>query len=137
MEEIYQTKSDKLPGTSYAEVYKKAFTIYTKIKKQSKRRVYIRSAYFRKDKIFLSIFWQHLKEKINHRDKARRLKYYQCALELIRETRKNPSTRQDTENQATLLHRFHGTTSKGERFFVQIKENKRNREKHLISIFPS
>lgn len=53
----YITKSKKLSGTNYSEVYKKAFGLYKQIESQSKRRPYIRSVYFKKDKIFLGPFW--------------------------------------------------------------------------------
>ena len=58
--QVYKTKANRLGGTDFNEVRKKAFGIYTEIKKKSKRSPYIRSAYFNKEKIFLAIFWQHL-----------------------------------------------------------------------------
>lgn len=61
----YQTKTAKLSGTDFHEVHKKAFAIYQKIAKKTKRRPYIRSAYFKKEKIFLTLFWPHLHEKFN------------------------------------------------------------------------
>jgi len=113
----YRTKSKRLTGTNYGEVHRKTFNLFTQIKKKSKRRVYIRSTYFKKDKIFLSLFWHHLMEK-HHKDRLRRLKYFYCAIELIRESR------------------FAGVTADNELFYVQIKENKRNGQKYFISVFP-
>lgn len=133
---VYHAKTKKLSGTSYAEVYKKAFSIYLKIKKQSKRRTYIRSTYFRKEKIFLSIFWQHLHDKLNIRDKVRRVKYFPCAIELIKNTHFNPIVKDNPNKKSEILHRFIGITSDKEVFLVQIKENKNNNEKYLISVFP-
>lgn len=131
----YKTKSKKLAGSNYGEVHRKAFGIYTQIKKRSKRRVYLRSAYFHKDKIFLSLFWQHLNNK-HHKERLRRFKYFPCALELIRDSRFDPTSIENTEQKGEILHRFAGITSENELFYVQIKENKRNGQKYLISIFP-
>lgn len=131
----YQTKIKKLPGTNYSEVYKKAFGLYSTIKKRSKRRPYTRSAYFKKDKIFLSLFWQHLREK-HHKDRIRRLKFFPCAVELIRHSKFNSTSIENVDRKSEILHRFMGITSENEVFYVQIKENKRNGQKYLISVFP-
>lgn len=131
----YRTKSKKLTGSNYGEVHKKAFSIFTQIKKKSKRRVYIRSAYFKNDKIFLSLFWHHLMEK-HHKERLKRVKYFRCAIELIRESRFDPTSIENTEVKSEILHRFVGITTDDELFYVQIKENKRNGQKYLISIFP-
>ncbi len=131
----YRTKSKKLTGSNYGEVHRKAFSLFTQIKKKSKRRVYIRSAYFHKDKVFLSLFWHHLSDK-HHKERLRRVKYFQCAIELIRETRFDPTSIENTDEKSEILHRFAGVTSDDELFYVQIKENKRNGQKYLISVFP-
>lgn len=132
----FQTKAKKLPGTDTSEVYKKAFRLYAAIQtKNPRRRTHIRSAYFNKDKIFLALFWQHLKEK-HHKDRTRRLKYFPCALELIRHSKFHPTSIESSEKKSVMLHRFMGITPDNEIFYVQIKENKRNGQKHLISIFP-
>lgn len=134
--QIYQTTVFKLAGTDQREVYKRAFTIYLKIKKNSKRRTYVRSAYFGKNKIFLSIFWQHLHAKLNHKDKIRRVKYFPCALDLIRNSHFDPLSKENPNKKSETLHRFTGITSDGNIFYVQIKEDKRTNEKYLISVFP-
>lgn len=48
----YLTKQKKLSGTKYSEVYKKAINFYKPIIQRTKRRPYIKSTYFKKDKIF-------------------------------------------------------------------------------------
>src|SRR5690606_9949388 len=113
----YQTKAKKLPGTRYVEVRKKAFDLYTIIKKRSKRRAYIRSAYFNKEKIFLSLFWDHLADK-HHKDRTRRLKYFPCALELIRQTKFDPTSVENVDRKSEILHRFVGITAESEIFYV-------------------
>ena len=135
-QKIYRTKSKKLSGSNYSEVSRKAFNLYNEIKKSSKRRVYIRSAYFSKEKIFLSLFWHHLGDKFNHKEKLRRIKFYPCALELIRNSTFDPESKENVDKRSEILHRFTGVIPEKEVFFVQIKENKINNQKYLISIFP-
>lgn len=133
---VYRTKSKKLPGTNFHEVKKKAFGLYQTEKKRTKRRPYIRSAYFKKDKIFLPLFWQHLHEKLNLKDKTRRVKYLPCAFELIRHSRIEPTSKENPNRRSEILHRFTGITPENEIFRVQIKEDKRTGEKWLMSVFP-
>lgn len=59
----YSTKVKPFSGTDYHELISKALLLYKKIKKYTKRKPYIRSAYFKKDKIFIDYFWSHLKQK--------------------------------------------------------------------------
>lgn len=132
---IYQTKIKKLTGTKYAEINKKALNFYKKIKAKTKRRPYVRSAYFDKEKIFLELFWQHLHEKLNFRDKSRRLKYFPCAVELICNSKYDPSAKENPNKNSETLYRFAGMTLDKELFFVQIKEEK-NGQKWLVSVFP-
>lgn len=92
--QYYKTHAHKLAGTHYERLMKKAFGQYKEITHKSKRRPYIRSVYFDKEKIFLGIFWQHLHEK-NLRDKARRLALFPCAIELMEKTRYAPTTKEN------------------------------------------
>jgi len=134
---IYKTKSSLLSGTDFHEVHKKAFGVYRKIRCKSKRIPYVRSAYFKKDKVFLNIFWQHLWEKGKWQDRTRRLKYYEVAIELVCYSKFAPISKQNPNKTDEILHRFAGITSEGSMFYVQIKEDKRSGRKDLISIFPS
>ncbi|HBV58281.1 MAG TPA: hypothetical protein DEB73_03420 [Candidatus Magasanikbacteria bacterium] len=134
--QIYQVKSDKLHGTNFSEVCKKAFELYRVIKKKSKRRSYVRSAYFNKEKIFLELFWQHLHEKLNHRDKVRRVRFFPCAIELVQHTKFDPESKENVDRKSEILHRFAGKTKNGEIFFVQIKEDKKSGQKWFMSVFP-
>lgn len=133
--QYYKTHKDKLAGTHYERLMKKAFDQYQKISHKSKRRPYVRSAYYDKEKIFLSIFWQHLHEK-NLRDKARRLALFPCAIELMEKTKYAPTTKANPNKKGEYLHRFAGSTPDNEIFFVQIKENKQTKQKYFISVFP-
>lgn len=133
---FYQTKNRVLPGSSYHEIHTQAFGLYKKIKKRTKRRVYIRSAYFKKDKVFLETYWHHLYEKKNFKDKIRRMKYFPCAIELIEKSRAEPTSKENPNRRTEILHRFAGATRDKEIFFVQIREDKKNNQKWLMSSFP-
>lgn len=133
---VYQTKTKKLTGTDFHEVHKKAFSIYRQIASKTKRRPYIRSAYFKKDKVFLALFWQHLWDKHKWQDRMRRLRYFAAALELIQHSRCEPTSKENPNKRGELFHRFAGTTAEKELFLVQIKEDKQTDQKYLISIFP-
>lgn len=133
---IYRTKATKLKGTDFKEVHNRALAIYNPIKKKTKRRPYIRSAYFRKEKIFLGLFWQHLFDKKNWKDRVRRLKYLPAAIELIRHSRFEPKSKENPNNNSEILHRFAAITSENDLFYVQIKEDKRTGQKWLMSVYP-
>lgn len=133
---IYQVKADKLPGTDFREVRKKAYKFYLVIKHRSKRRPYIRSKYFKNNKIFLDVFWHHLFEKKSHKDQIRRMKFFHCAIELIKLSSIEPESKENPNKRSEILHRFTGNTTNKEIFYVQIKEDKKSGQKFLISIFP-
>ena len=132
---VYQAKVKKLTGTDFHEIWRKTSFIFKKIKKKSKRRPYVRSVYFKKDKIFFNLFWSHLFEKPRG-DRFRRLKFFEATIELIEHSRFDPSTVENPNNPGQLLHRFAGVTKEWEVFYVQIKEEKASGNKYLISIFP-
>jgi hypothetical protein len=104
-------------------------------KRTPRRQAYIRSKYFNKDKIFINQFWDHLSQKVRE-DKRRRLRFYACGIELIKNTAYSPETTQNPNNADELLHRFGGMTASGQLFYVQIKENKKNDRKDFMSVFP-
>ncbi|KKQ80600.1 MAG: hypothetical protein UT02_C0005G0011 [Parcubacteria group bacterium GW2011_GWC2_38_7] len=133
----YKTKIQKYPGSTFHDVHKLAFSLFTEIKHKTKRRAYIRSAYFNKDKIFLDLFWHHLFEKQNWRDRVRRMKYFACAIDLIKNSKINPASKENPNKKNELLHRFYGITNDKDLFCVQIKEDKKKGQKFLLSVFPS
>lgn len=133
---FYQTKTKRLSGTDYHEVHSQAFNLYKEIKRKTKRRPYVRSAYFNKSKIFLETYWHHLYEKENFKDKVRRMKYFPGAIELIQKSKVEPSSKENPNKQREILHRFTGATKDKEIFFVQIREDKKTGQKWLMSVFP-
>jgi hypothetical protein len=82
------------------------------------------------------LFWQHLFDKKIWRDRARRIKYFSAGIDLIQNSRFEPVSKENVDRRSEILHRFTGVTREKEIFFVQIKENKNNDQKFLISIFP-
>jgi hypothetical protein len=130
---IYQCKNKKLSGTSYGAIYPHAMAIFRKIKSKTKRRPYARSAYFKKEKVFLDYFWEHLHQK-NMRDKVRRLKFYACAIELIEKSKCEPKVMENPNKKTEILYRFSGKSKERETFTVQIKKDKR-KQKFFMSVF--
>jgi len=133
---VYKTRISKLSGSDYKEVNKKAFGLYNELRRKTKRRPYVRSAYFNKSKIFIELFWLRIWQNQNFRDKIRRIKYFPCAIELIRKSKLDPSSKQNPNKPTEILHRFAGTTKENDLFYVQIKEDKKTGEKWLMSAFP-
>lgn len=133
---IYHVKTKKFAGTNYKEVHKKARSLYRELRKKTKRRPYVRSAYFKKEKIFLETFWHHLYEKENFRDKIRRMRYFSCAIELIQKSTFGPVSKENPNRRSEILHRFAGVTKENDLFFVHVREDKRTNQKWLMSVFP-
>ena len=70
------------------------------------------------------------------RDRKRRLKYYKCAIDLLRNCTIEPDTRPNPNGRHGIVHRFAGKTCGGELFYVQVKQDKRTDNKYFISVFP-
>lgn len=132
---VYKTKAKRLAGTRYREIYDEAFGLYNQIVRQTKRRPYIRSAYFQRRKVFVDVFKRHLHEK-NWRDRARRLRFFPAAVELIQHVRLAPESKPNPNNRNEDLHRFSGQTCDGYMFHVQLKEDKNAGNLSLLSVFP-
>ena len=134
--EVYRSKHGLLNTTSNSEAKRSARKAYRTVQKRTPRRIpYVRSIYFSKDKIFINQFWNHLNQK-NRADQTRRLAYYVCALDLIRNTKHAPATVFEADKNI-ILHRFQGITVNGDYFVVQIKQNKKTNRKEFMSVFPA
>lgn len=112
-----------------------AHTLFDHIEKQTKRRPYVRSAYFKKEKIFFDFFWQHIGEK-SPKERFIRLKYFRAALELVEQSHQAPISKPNPNKATELLHRFAGITKEKHLFYVQVKENIRTKRKYFMSCFP-
>lgn len=130
----FRSKSSLLPGTSYDEVVGVARKEYKKIVSLTKRQPYVRSTYFNKDKVFIALFWEHLAQK-HRKDRCRRLKLYNAAIDLLRNSHCEPDTIFKKDDLSTLLHRFYGVTKDGIAFCVQVRQNKRTGRKDFMSVF--
>jgi len=133
---VYQAKAGKLKGTDFYEVRAAAMVIFKRIKNKSKRRTYVRSVYFKKHKIFLDLFWEHLFDKSTWWERMRRLRYFEAAIEIIIHCHFEPKSKENPNRRSEILHRFSGLTKEGDLFYVQIKESKKSGEKFFISCFP-
>jgi len=126
----HRTRSKLSAGTNLGEVSKSAWRTYHEIEKKTKRKTYIKSAYFNKEKIFFDFFWVHLKNK-GPKERYKRLKYLKAAIELVKYSRKIVHIK-----KTEVFYRFAGITSDSHLFMVQIKENLRSKRKYLMSCFP-
>lgn len=123
-------------GTDFEEVYPHARKLFNKIKAQTKRQPYVRSTFFSRDKVFIELFWVHLNQK-NRRERNNRIKFYAAGIELLRNTRQQPTIKKNPNKSNEILYRFAGMTPNGELFYIQIKENNKTKRKDLLSIFPA
>jgi len=130
----FQSKVKVIPGTSYQEVVKIVRQEHKKIEKQTKRIPYVRSTYFNKDKVFISLFMAHITQK-NLKERTKRLKLYNAGIDLLRNSRCEPETLFDNDDRSMMLHRFYGITKDGIEFCVQVKHNKRSNRKDFMSVF--
>ena len=130
----YRSKHGLLPGSSYDEVVTIARKEYNIIRKMTKRQPYVRSKYFRGDKIFVTIFWDHLMQK-HRKDRMKRLKFYNAAVDTLRNSTIDPDTVFSKDDRHILLHRFYGETKDGHSYCVQVREDKRSGRKDFMSVF--
>lgn len=133
--DFYKTKSDMIKGSDYKEVHKKVLVLIYKTLINTKRRPYIRSAYFNKNKIFLDYFWKHLNQK-NWHDRMRRLKFLINGIELLKNSTIPPIIKKNPNKKHEVFYKFKGMTNDNKKFFVQIKCNLKRKRKYLMSIFP-
>lgn len=131
---LYKSKVNLLPGSSYDEVLKVARKKHKKVENMTKRQAYVRSTYFNKDKIFLSLFWAHIMQK-HFKVRTKRLKLYSAGIDLLRNSRCEPETIIKIDDMSILLHRFYGVTKDGVEYCVQVKQDKRSGRKDFMSVF--
>jgi hypothetical protein len=131
----YLVKATPIAGSNYKDLLKTVRTEYKTIAKQTKRLPYVRSAYFKRDKVFLGLYWAHLSETPMYAQKHR-LRLFNCAIELLRHTTFSPETKPNPNGRNEMVHRFGGRTSDGRRFYVHIKQEIRSGRKYFMSVFP-
>ena len=130
----FQSKYLILPGTSLDEVTRVARREFHKIQNRNpKRQVYVRSRYFKRDKVFIRLFWDHLAQK-NPTERTARLRFYLGAIDLLRNTVVEPEIK---IRDSDLLYRFAGVLRSGEKFNVQVKMDRKSGRKDFMSVFGS
>lgn len=132
----YQCKAKPISGRRFVDVIPQARKLLRTVQKKTKRRAYIRSAYFHKDKIFFDFFWQHMLAK-SAVDRARRLKYLPCALELLRSSRCDPLSFIDEYQPGIIKHEFKGRSPDGMNFSVIVQEDRKTNKKQLLTLYPA
>lgn len=132
----YQCKAKPFSGHRFVDIIPQARKLLRTLQKQTKRRVYIRAVYFHKDKIFFDFFWQHMQTK-SAVDRARRLKYLPCALELLRNSRCDPISFMDEYQSGIIKHEFKGNSPDGMNFSVIVQEDRKTNKKQLLTLYPA
>lgn len=130
----YRSRYSLLPGSSYNEVVALARKEFNTIRRLTKRQPYVRSKYFKGDKVFMTIFWDHVMQK-SRKEKTQRLKLYRAAVDLLRNTTQAPETIIDVAHEQVALMRFYGITKDNVEFCVQVKNELRSSRKDFMSVF--
>ncbi|MGB2787403.1 MAG: hypothetical protein WBB94_03405 [Candidatus Saccharimonadaceae bacterium] len=130
---IYQSKIGKIPGRNYSDIERAARRIHIDIARQTKRSPYVKSEYFGKSKVFIDMFWSHLNQKPRS-DRKRRLKYYAAAIDLLNNSRIEPTRKPNPNGKQEIVYRFYGVTKDSELFCVQVKQDSKG-NKYFMSVF--
>jgi hypothetical protein len=86
----YKSRYASLSGSHSRELYQKAHAAQRALMKSSRRKAYVRSKFFKLQKVFLDTFWIHLSQK-NSGERRRRIAFFVCALDLIKNTTNQPT----------------------------------------------
>lgn len=100
MEQLYwKVKAKRIGGTNPKEIVAKARDYSHIIESSTKRLAYIRSKYFKKQKVFLKYFWEHLYQSGGWQQRAERLSYFLCAIEVIENSTYPPISTKPNRNK--------------------------------------
>ena len=67
----------------------------------------------------------------------KRLQFFNCGIDLIKNSQLKPGVKINPNKHSEILYRFAGKTQTNEFFFVQIKEDTKSCKKWLMSTFPA
>jgi hypothetical protein len=129
----FKIKTRPIPGTNLKEVTKKMMLAFHDIEKRTKRRPSIKCKVLGNDKIFIGEYIAHQGQKMRI-DKLRRLKFFPCAIDLIKNTTEKPTEK--VLRSGEVLYRLYGIAGNGQKFIVQISQNPKTGNKRLMSSFP-
>lgn len=132
---LYHVTSTPLSGTSYKEVYKKACRTYTRLRGGETQWIHIMSAYFNNEEVDFDYFWDRVSKK-SFKERRNRVRLLPCAIELIRNSRIEPFSKQNQNRPFEIIHRFLGITRSNDLFFVQVNEDTKTGKKYFMSVFP-
>jgi len=136
-EKTFHSKYDTLPSNYRPILMKIALRIYRNLEAKTRRTVYVRSSsksYFQGQKIFLNLYFPHLKQK-SPRIQVERLKFFEAGLDLVKNTPYEPTIKSNPNKPSEQVMRFWGETRGGKKFCVQVRVNKRGNH-YLMSTFP-
>ena len=109
--QYFLVKSLKIKGSNPKEIIKKAKDFSSLIERSSKRHSYIKSKYFKGEKIFLKYFWTHLYQSGGWKQRSKRVSYFFCAIELIEKSQHKPILiTTNRHKKSETLYRFAGIT---------------------------
>ncbi|MDR2672188.1 MAG: hypothetical protein LBC35_02620 [Coriobacteriales bacterium] len=128
--EFFKSRHTNLSGSNDRELYHKARAIQQAMTAGSRRRPYVRSKFFNRQKVFLDIFWTHLFAK-NPGERRRRIALFACVVDLVQNTTYQPEIYVRGNER---FYRFFGVSKNGVRFAVQIKQD-RKKALYLLSVF--
>ncbi len=136
---VFKSKASSISGSSYNEVIGRVRKEEDKIRRLTMRRPYVRSSYFvegkNKSKVFIENFLPHIMQK-GRKTRVKRLKLYNGAIDLLRNSRHEPEVILKSDLPAHILYKFHGVTKDGVQFCVQVKQHKRTGRKDFMSVYP-
>lgn len=132
---IYQCQIGKIKGSSYEDVNKRAQMIFSLIQSGGKRKAYLKSPYFKHEKVFFDYFWEHIRQK-PIKERIRRLKFFAAAIDLIGNCNNKPEITNNPSKKREILYRFKAVNRDKEIFYVQIKKNIKTNSKQFMSVFP-
>ncbi|MDR1300095.1 MAG: hypothetical protein LBK50_00075 [Candidatus Nomurabacteria bacterium] len=125
----FQSKQSKLYSTVYLRVYNQAKSYYESLIQNPRRKPFVRSKYFNR-KVFIDEFWSQVR-RYNLADRRRRLAFYLCAIDLIKNSRYEPTIKYESGKK---LYEFYGIAKNSEKFAVHFRKSR----EHVcfVSCFP-
>lgn len=108
----WKVKALQFSSRTYEDARKEALSHFSKLKAKSKRKLYVKSDYFGKQKIFFDYFWDLVFQKpIGSR--KQRLKLLPCAVELVQKSSFLPESTTNPNKKQEIFYRFEGVTQNG------------------------
>lgn len=135
MNHVYKCKISAFYSSSYARVKKQAKNFFNSKTAHSRRSAYVRAPAWKKQKVFLGVFWSHLFDK-KPAERMVRLRLLPCALEVLENSTYPFVTKTEPGNPNIFLHRLYGQTPAGQVFALQVKEYSNKQKLYFVSCFP-